>query len=890
MSGGRSAGERLYRFLAGCLPRAARRDRDEMARLLGELRAEAPGRSGRWWRTVRGVAALLRVLLVEWLEVAGGVRAADGNHRQGQRRGGMDLVRSLRLATRTLRKAPAFSATAVLLVGVGVGAVTTIFTVVDHVLLRPLPYPAAERLVGLRNGSFQGPYVRELEEFGTVEEWGAAWSDRVNLVDEGEPLHVEQARVSERFLELFGARAQLGRLLTPDDFRTAAAVVLDAGTWHRVWGGDPSVVGRTLQVDGESVTVVGVLEPSFAPPEALVGRSVDVWRPLDWSSDRLNSHTAMMLQVAGRRAPGAALEAVQAELDALDVRMAEVHENYRNRDGTPRHIPVEDLAEMTVQRVRTALGLLLGAVSLLLLVACANVANLFLARGLGRTREMAVRRALGASSARVAGQLLGESLVVGMGGGALGIALAWLGIRAFVALNPTALPRQAAVAVDPKVIAFAVAVSVLTSVVFGLLPALRSVRGELADELRSAGRSATAGRGLALLRSSLVGGEIALSLVLVAGAGLLLRSFLTVRAQEPGFEVEDVWTVPLTIPEPESPAEYLRFMDAVLREVEALPGVRSAAYGLTMPLQWTGGSTCCWSTRVEVPGREEDDALRTMIQPVSPDYFETLGVVLVAGRSWSAAEAEAEPVPVVVSARLARELAGSITAAVGSRIGFYPLPSEVVVAGVAADSRHYGLDGEIRNQLYMPAARLPFPIPIGTVAARVESGAGAAMAGSLRAAVRAAAPDVPVAAVLPMRDVLDASTAGRRFESLIFGTFATLALLLAAGGLYGTLLYLAGQRRRELGIRIALGASRGQIEARVMAAGLMVGVIGVLVGLVASWMSNRLLESRVWGVERGDPVALGGAALLLLATAVLASWLPARRAGRIDPLETLRAD
>jgi predicted permease len=855
-----------------------------MVAVFAELLSDRRDRFGRARLVARSLIGLLVVGIVEWVEVSisHGPRVSTGK----RKRGAMGLGTSIRHAIRTLRKAPAFSVTSVALVAVGVGAVTTIFTLVDHVLLRPLPYPSPDRLMVLQRGAFQGPFFRELEGLRTVDEWGAAWNEEVNLVGEGEPLRLRQSRVSDRFFHLFGARTVRGRLFVPEDVATANAVIISAGAWQRIWGADPSVVGRTIRLDGVAVTVIGVMEPSFTPPEALVGQTVDVWRPMDWSVPELNRHTATVLQVAGRLAGGSNLSAMQAELDQLLTRMADVHENYRERDGGHRVIPAVPLAEHTVRNVRTGLGLLLGAVGLLLLVACANVANLFLARGLGRMREMAVRRALGAGNATLTGQLLVESLVVGLTGGLMGIGLAVVGIRAFLTLNPTALPRQSAITIDPRVVAFAIAISAVTSVLFGLLPALRSVRGGLAMELRGAGRSATTGRGVTLLRNGLIACEVSLSLVLVAGAGLLLRSFLTVQAQSPGFMIDNVWVVPLNLASPESPEQYREIMDEVLLHAEQVPGVRSAAYALAGPMEFTGGSRCCWSSRPKVAGREDDGALLAYHHPVTAGYFETLGIELFAGRGWTAAEASAEPVPVVLDETLAREISGSAEAAIGTSLGIGD--DQAVVVGVSRTARHYGLDVDPGNALYLPMERLPFPIPISTLAVRVEPGANRAMPTMLREAIRAAAPGLPVTSIQPMRGLVDRANSGRRFDSVIFGAFAAVSLLLAAGGLYGTLLYLAGQRKRELGIRLALGATRSRIQLHVVRSGVALAVIGVAVGLLVAWMSNRLLESRIWGISRTDPVALAGAASLLLLTAVLASWLPARRAGRVDPIETLR--
>ena len=881
---------RLYRACVGLLPPDMGADRQEMAATFGDLWNERTDMAGRAALAARGFSALGVVLVLEWVEFLG-VRRAPGRREDKTewRRGGMGIGRNLRFALRTLRKAPAFSLTSVLLVAVGVGAVTTIFTLVDHVLLRPLPYPEADRLVALDRGSYQGPLFREFQGLSTVEEWGAVWTEQVNLVGSGDPLRLEEAMVSRNFLHLFGARAQRGRLLDEDDFQEPDVVVLDAGAWHRVWGGDPDVVGRTIQVDGEAVTVVGGVEESFTLPESLVGRRIDVWRPLDWTTGDLDQHDLQALEVAGRLADGVSVDAAQEEVDALMVRMAGTHENYRTRAGDPRRVPVVPLAEQTVRSVRSGLGLLMGAVALLLLVACANVAHLFLARGLSRTREMAVRRAMGAGTASLAGQLLVESLVVGLTGGVLGTGLAYVGVRAFVALNPTALPRQGTLAMDPQILIFAVAVSAATSLAFGLLPALRSVRGELADELRGAGRTATSSRGVGLLRNGLVTAEVALSLILVAGAGLLLRSFMTVRAQETGFDVAGVWTVPLNLSDPDSPDEFREIMDEITRQASLVPGVRSASYGLTAPMDRVGGSRCCWGTTPVVPGREEGDrALSTFVHPVTSTYFETLGIEIVAGRSWPESDGGAVPIPLVVNETYARELAGSAESAVGMavRLG----DTDALVVGVARDNRHYGLDQDIGNQTYVPVEILPFPIPIAALMVRVDPSSERSMPQALRQAVWAAAPSLPVTTVRSMREAVDRSTAGRRFESLIFGAFASVALLLAAGGLYGTLLYMAGQRKREMGIRLALGASRGRIEAAMLRTGIALGVTGVAVGLVGAWMANRLLESRIWGVGRGDPFALGGAAVVLLVTASLASWLPARRAGRVDPVETLRME
>ncbi len=877
------SGPALYRWLLGLFPPGFRAEcSDEAAEAFEALWQGAPGRAARARLLARSLLALPGALIAEWATAARAGRPTHTTDRRWTMRG---LGRQMRVSVRTLLKAPGFTATATLLVALGVGAVTTIFTLVDHVLLRPLPYPAAERLVLIENGSHSGPLFDAMQGMGTVEAWAAAYDEAATLLGTGEPMRVIAARVSGDFFRVFGARPALGRLFDAEDFGHAnERVVVDGRTWQRVWGGDPGLVGSVIQLDGRPVTVIGVTDPAFSPPEALVDRNVDVWRPVDRSAELLTTHTAWVLGVVGRVAPGASVEAAGAELESVMGRMATVHENYRDQDGSARALPVTPLAEVTVQGVRAGLGLLLGAVTMLLLVACANVAQLFLARGLGRGREMAVRRAMGAGTGVLVGQLLLESLLVGLVGGALGVGLAWLGLEAFLALSPNVLPRQDVVALDLRVLGFAVLVSIATSIVFGLLPAVRSVRGDVADELRASGRSATASRGTGVLRSGLIVAEVGMSLVLVAGAGLLMRSFLLVHAQEPGVRIDDLWTVPVSLTSVETSADWNATTEAMGEALAGVPGVRGVTWGLTMPLTSQGGR-CCWRSTVTAEG---DRSEGPYIHPVTPSYFDVLGTPLRAGRVWTAAEAGAEPVPVVVSEALAVALWGSPDAAVNRSLSMRSF--EMTVVGVAADVRHYGLADDPGVALHVPVEHLPFPIDRAHFAVQVAPGATAGLGGRLREAIWSAAPAVPVPTVRSMDEWVALGSAGRRFDSTLFATFASVALLLAAGGLYGTLLYLAGQRRRELGIRLALGASRGRIEREVLRGGLALATFGVALGLFGAWASGRFLESRLWGVDAGDPLTLATAATLLLSTAALASWLPARRAARTDPVRTLRVE
>lgn len=804
-------------------------------------------------------------------------------------------MKNLGYALRTLKKAPAFTFTTILLIGLGVGAVTTIFTLVDHVLLRPLPYPSADRLFLVENGSHSGPMVREFQTMKSVEKWGFAQSETANLVGVGNPLRITQSEVSPDFFSLLGARPAVGRLLVAGDYGSFNVAVLDFGTWQRVFGGDPGVVGRTIRVDDGVYEVVGVLDEDFQPPEAIYygGRhSTDVWLPLDLSREVYQEVGFHSLEVMGRVAPGATLADVNAEMDRVGERLTEQYpDHFRDEDGTSQYsTPPVGLQEATTQSVRAGLGLLLGAVGLLLLVACMNIAHLFLARGLGRVHEMAVRRALGADTISLVQQLLVEALILGGAGGALGLALASAGLGTFMALNPEVIPRTGDVSMDLRILAFTAAVSVGTVLLFGLIPALRSVGKDLTNDLKGVSRSSTSGRTASRMRNGLVVAEVALSLVLVVGAGLLLKSFMRVQARDPGFRAAGVWTIPLTPSWISSPEEYVESMDRVEASLADVPGVVEATYSLTLPLEMTGRGRCCWmNSTLSADGRDFEN-LRLILQPATETYFETLGIPMRAGRAWRASEAQIDPWPVVLSEVLAIQIFGSAEAAVGKTLSVGDDGKAVQVMGVSADTRHFGLDQDPPLLIYLPMQDIPFDIPLAHMAVQIRGDPPANWAQTLREAVWQAVPDMPVPTIRSMDEWVERSTAGRRFDSVLFSTFGMLALILAAAGLYGTLLYTVGQQRRELGIRLALGAGKGSMVRRVVARGLALALLGSLIGLAGAWGTGRFLESRLYNLAPTDPFTLATAVAVLLGVAALASWLPALKAGRTDPMETLRVE
>lgn len=873
-----------YRALLRLMPRAVReQDGAEIEETFAEVWTGARGVRGRLRTFVRAFGGLAVAIVLEWRDnVFGTGRQQAAPHRG---RNDMDaMIRHVRHGVRSLARTPSFALSAVLLLGLGVGSVTTIFTVVDHVLLRPLPYPEAERLFEVQNGAHTGLDFDTWDQFRSVEMWAAASIDDASLTGVARPQRVRQALISRDFFTLFGGRPALGRLFVAEDFRTADGVVLSAGTWERLFGADPEVAGRTIVVNGEPRVVIGVLSPEFQQPEAF-GSGVDVWRPIDRTEDWYGDRSYVNLSVAGRIAAGTSLEAVDAEMQAYaEQRARDFPDRYVLRDGRIHDLPIVPLQEATVGDVRQGLTLILGAVTLLLLIACTNVAHLFMARGIARIREMATRRALGASMSMLTMQLLVESVLIGAGGALLGVALAILGVRTFQLLSPEGLPRMATLAVDVRVLLFAITLALVTSLLFGLLPALRLAGGHAMAALQRGGRG-TESRAAHRARAGLVVAEVALSLVLVAQAGLLLRSFAALHAQELGFRTEGIWTLPLNLSEMKDGEEYARRMEAVRAALETVPGVRMASFGQTMPLEFTGGGSCCWTTFSRLTADEEGELTR--MHPVGPGYFEMLELSFLAGAPWAAGSERVQPTPIVINEALAIRFFGSAQAAVNREISWGDATGRVV--GVAADNRHYGHDQPARPSLYMHAAAVPYASGRAHMGVLVDV-ADDALAERLRDAVWSVEPDQPVPLVRPLEEWAADATARTRFESLLFSVFGAVALMLVAGGLYGTLLYSVGRRRRELGIRLALGDAPARLERRVLSQGLRTAALGGALGLAGAWGFGRLLQSRLFGVQAGDPLTLGGALAVLLLVTAAASWLPARKAAGTDPMEALRAE
>ena len=885
---------RVYRRMLRFLPSDFHDEYgEEMTLLFEDLLQGAPGVRRKSVFVLRSYVALWVVAAFEWWAA---LRPRTGRSLLRSHLGG-----DLRFALRSLGRAPSFAVTVVLLVGLGIGAVTTVFTVFDHALLRPLPYPDTDRLMFVGDGAIRraseahsGPVLRAMESLNTIDARAIAQSEDANLLGLGDPLRVSSAQISAEFFDAFGAQATHGRLLIAEDFTVPNAAVLSFGSWERLFGGDPAVVGSEIRLDGSVMTVVGILAGDFDPPRALVDGHVDVWIPMDWRAEELGRIDSESFEVVVRLAEGVSPAVAQAGFDRLADSFADLHpDRFVEDDGTTTPLPLVPLQEATVQRVRGGLTLLLGAVGVLLLVACLNVAHLFLARAVGRVHEMEIRRALGAGLGDLVRQMLAESLVLGALGGLLGLGLAVLGLDTLLALLPQDLPIRSDLGIDLRILCFASVLTVGTAVLFGLVPALRFARSGDLSGLRGA-RGASANRGATRIRNALVVGEVALSLMLVAQAGVLAKSLLGVVTNEPGLQPNQVWTIPLSSADGSFGGRIPEVMEPVLAALDAVPGVESATFGLTLPFEYTGGRRAGWNNDVHwTIGSDPQVVEDVRYHPISPSYFETLGVPLVAGEVWSRGDGQSADalLPIVINERLATRLFGRPQDAVGRIVGPGDDPrAQRRITGVAGNVRYFGLDQPVPFEMFMPAFTIPRGFERAHVAVRVAGRSGTTLQQDLRQAVWDAAPELPVPIVRSMREWIDASTTVRRFDSAIFSLFGITALLLAAAGLQGTLLFHVRQRRRELGIRMALGDTPGSVERRVIGDGLRLAALGSLTGLGLTLWNSRFLESRLHEVAALDPMPLAAATLSLLTCAALASWAPARRAGSVDPLEALRAE
>jgi putative ABC transport system permease protein len=802
------------------------------------------------------------------------------------------VLEDLRFAARTLFRSPLFLGLAGGALALGIGATTSIFSAVQSLLLHPLPFPEPERLVMVGETNAHRGYTlnevaagnfldwrKESRSFESLAAW--AWWD-ASLSGDGPPERTQGFLVSHDFFgRMLRVRPALGRDFLPEEEREGRhrVVLLSHGLHVRRFGGDPAIVGRDLRINGRPFTVIGVM-----PRGAGFPAPADLWAPLWFTAAEAIDRDAHYLLVAGRLKPGVAREGALADLGTLAARLEREHPSSNAGWG----VNVVPLAEDLVAGTRPPLILLSGAVALVLLIACANVANLLLARGVARGREIAVRAALGAGRARLLRQLLTESLLLALLGGGLGLLVALWGIELIRGLVPPDVARHLtgwnAMGLDVRVLGFAAAVSFAAALLFGALPSWQASRADPGQALRDSAQTVTGGRGGRRLGSALIVGEVALAITLLAGAGLMLRSVVRLLAVDPGFDPRGLTAARVALPAArygegkDQAAFYARLLD----RLRAAPGVEAAALASHLPL---GGMNAATDFAIEgrpepPPGRE----LNTNIRSVSPGYFETLRIPVLRGRALQERDTEGAPAVVVVNAALAAAFWPE-GGAVGARVRVEGRSAEVV--GITGDLRHDGLDRPPEPEMYLSALQVPFHSMAVVVRSR-QAPEGAAA--SIRHAVNELDPELPVHSASPMEEFLRTSILARRITMLLLGAFAILALGLSAVGLYGVISYSVSRRTGEIGLRMALGARRGEIARMVLVSGMKLVLAGVAVGFAGALALGRLMTGLLFAVGPADPPTYAGIAIVLAAVGVLACWLPARRASAIDPMTALRCE
>ena len=806
----------------------------------------------------------------------------------------------LRYGFRLLLRKPAFTAIAIFALALGIGSNTAIFSVVNAILLRPLPYPEPERLVQLNHNYPQINLKASVSAFGytlykdqakAFEQIAAVSGSSLNLTGTGEPEQLQAMTVTASFFPLFGAAAARGRVLLPEeeqDGRNRVAVLSDA-LWTRRFGADPSIVNKTIMLNGENYLVVGVMPAQFQFGREF-GRVADLWVPLTFTLDQLQANrlTNEYLSVFGRVRAGLTVQQAQAEMNVLGDNVLKQYAPTMNREQW--NLLLQPLNELVVGDVRFALWVLLGAVGLVLLIACANVANLTLARAADRQREIAVRAALGAGRWRIAQQLLTESVLLAVIGGTLGLGLAVWGVSLLSNLSQIQIPRAHEIGLDGRVLLFTLGVSVLTGILFGLVPALHASRRELHETLKEGGRSGQGGaRGR--LRSALIVAEMAMALMLLIVAGFLMRSFWRLQQVSPGFQPNGVLSLMVSLPGQsyKEPPQRINFFEQLLPQLKALPGVQSVGACLAIPMSGNNSSGSFSIEGRQVPqGQSMPHGDRWQ---AAGDYFETMKIPLVRGRYFNAQDTANSLGVVIIDETMAGKYWPNEDP-LGKRISFdrddqgNPRWREIV--GLIGHVKHRNLEGESRVQYYLPYAQRPTPTSMFLVLR--TTGEPTSIASAVRNTVRGMDKELPVFRVTTMEQLVADSMVQRRFTLWLLGIFAVAALLLAAVGLYGVLAYSVSQRSHEIGIRMALGAQGRDVQKMVVGQGMKLVLFGTGIGLVGAFALMRLMGSLLFGVSAADPVTYVVIASLLAGVALLACWIPARRATKVDPMIALRCE
>ena len=805
-----------------------------------------------------------------------------------------DMFQDLRYGVRMLLKQPGFTLIAALTLALGIGANTAIFSIVNAVLLRPLPYTDPERLVQVWEFNRPQHNPRSSVAPANFLDWRAQNHvfERIaainpfpsfNLTGSQGPERVQAARISADFFPLFGVTPMLGRYFLPDEEQAGRnrVVVVSHGLWQRRYGSDPQLIGQSVSLNGNSFTVVGVLPPDFRFPRG----EFDLVIPLaleGWEAVARGTHP---LHVYARLKAGVTLRQAQEEMGAIARRLEEQYPN----TNTGKAITLVPLHEQLTDQVRLALKVLLGAVGFVLLIACANVANLLLARSLARQKEFSVRLALGAGRGRLIRQLLTESVLLAGVGGIAGLLLALWSRQILVTLLTGAnlIPRWIEIKIDGRVLIFTLVATLVTGLVFGVAPALAAMKADLNEALKEGGRKATSGRRDQGLRHALVVSEIALAMMLLVGAGLMIQSFWRLLKVDPGFQPENVLTVDLSLPTARYPQGYQvsQFYDRLLHRIASLPGVRSVGGAAYLPFS---GARNAWSFDIEGQPPLPADRVEAEWRPVTPGYFRTMGVPLSRGRDFTEQDVDGSPGVVIINEAMAR-LYWPGEDPLGRRLKLQDERKKVwhTVVGVVKDVRHLGPASEPKPEMYFPYSQLIYPWYPMTVVIRTESDP-MRLAPAVRQAVLELDQEQPVYNIRTLEELFAKSVAPTRLHLVLFGIFAAVALILAVSGLYGVMNYSVAQRRHEIGIRMALGAQAGDVLRLVVGQGMGTTVVGVALGLVGAYAVTRLMSSLLFGVSATDPVTFTVVSAVLSTAALVACWIPARRAAKVDPMVALR--
>jgi len=797
------------------------------------------------------------------------------------------ILQDIRYGVRMLAKSPGFAAVAILTLALGIGANSAVFSVLNAALLRPLPFPDSRR-VG----------VLLVSENHAAAEWAAAYPDfedwrgqsqvldglsafapqSVNFTGRDEPTRIRGGFVSANFLAMVGVQPSFGRAFNAGDDVPGAArvVVINYGFWQGLLGGDPQILGKPLTLNGESFTVVGVMPRDFQFP---IG-SCDVWIPMPYNPHLSRDRAVGSVAVLARMKRQVSREQVQAELNTIAQRLGKQYPD-TNRNREIKFTPLQD---MLTQEIRPALGVLMAAVAFVLLIACANVASLLLARASGRHREMALRATLGAAPARLVRQIVTETLLLWLAGAALGLLLGGWGLVGLARVRPAELIARFPTQLDPPVLAFTLGITIFSGLLFGLIPAIRFSNPNLLDSLKEGDRAAGRASGRSRMGRALVVSQIALALVLLLGAGLAMKSLAKLIDVNPGFNPENLLTLEYRLPRNKYPqkVQQWNFHRQVVEHAQSLPGVRSAAEVMGLPISGNGEEgKIVFLDRPEPPPGE---APRAQVNVCDPHFFSTMEIPLLRGREFTSGDTADSPAVVVVNQVMARTYWRD-SDPIGRIIRLPERGITATVVGVVGDVKQYNLDDLEAGQVYLPQAQVPDIF--ATLVARVE-GNPMSLAGALRNAVWSVDRDQPVWKVRTEQSLLDESVGSHRFLKLLLQIFSALALALAAIGIYGLLSYSTSQRIQEIGVRLALGAQRHHVLRLVLGEGLRIALGGLAVGFLGALVLTRFLSSQLFGVSATDPIIFAAVAVLLCAVVLLACYVPARRAMRVDPMVALR--